>query len=139
MCRDILLKTGNAFAKKNEFKINKGFWIKNKYKYFPVIYFIWNYDYTYRFWARLYLRETYLFLKIHIITIYIIILCIVIKWVCYSKRLGWRPVPFFKLIYAKVVKYLLNHIIIFYKCNNPRIPSAFWTICRVLQYGELPI
>jgi len=25
---DILLKTGNAFAKKNEFKINKGFWIK---------------------------------------------------------------------------------------------------------------
>jgi len=30
MCRDILLKTGNAFAKKSEFKINKGFWIKNQ-------------------------------------------------------------------------------------------------------------
>jgi len=40
MCRDILLKTGNAFAKKNEFKINKEFWIKNKHKYFPVIYFM---------------------------------------------------------------------------------------------------
>ena len=37
MCRDILLKTGNASAKKNEFKINKGFWIKNKHKYFPVM------------------------------------------------------------------------------------------------------
>jgi len=34
----IYLKTGNAFAKKDEFIINRGFWIKNKQKYFPVIY-----------------------------------------------------------------------------------------------------
>ena len=30
----------------------------------PVIYFKLNYGYTGRFWARLYLREIYLFLKI---------------------------------------------------------------------------
>jgi hypothetical protein len=30
----IYLKTGNAFAKKDEFIINRGFWIKNKQKYY---------------------------------------------------------------------------------------------------------
>ena len=34
MWRNNLFKTGNAFTKKDEFIINKGFWIKNMQKYY---------------------------------------------------------------------------------------------------------
>ena len=71
-------------------------------------------------------------LKICIIKTYVIILCIVIKWVCCSKRLGWRLVSF-KLIYAKVVKYLPYHLIIINKSNNLTSPVKRTPLLYILQ------